>query len=63
MKKFAITFVQRNLEGFTPAFCEEVEGDDLLEVVSKFILIIARASNIITRQEYERNLQDDDIPF
>lgn len=63
MKKYSIIFTQRSMEGFTPAFCEEIEGDELLDVVSKFVLIIARASNKLLNEAYERNLKDDDIPF
>ena len=62
MNKFAISLTMRG-PSFTPAFSEEITGDDLLEVISKFILVIARLHQKILDAQYKRNVKDDDIPF
>lgn len=63
MKKFAITIAERNSGSFQPSFSEEITGDDLLEVLSKLILAIARLHKKILDEEYKRRVADDDIPF
>lgn len=63
MKKFAISLSQRSTEKFEPRFHEEIEGDDLLELLAKFILTIARLHKRLLDEEYEKRKEDDDIPF
>lgn len=62
MKNFSATLTQRS-KSFNPSFHEEIEGDDLLEILSKLILTIARLHKKILDEQYERNVKDDDIPF
>ena len=59
MKKFQITLSQRD-GSYTPIFHECIEADDLIELLSKFVLSIAKLKKmLITTKE----LDDDDIPF
>ncbi len=62
MKKFNISLTMRG-ESFVPAYHDSIEGDDLLEVISKFILTIAKLSRHLLDEEYKKRLDSDDIPF
>lgn len=62
MKKFAVTLTQHD-KSFTPPFHEQIEGDDLLEILSKLILAIARLHKKLLDEEFERRVVDGDIPF
>jgi hypothetical protein len=62
MKKFCITISERG-ESFTPHFSEVIESDELLDALSQLILVIGRLHKKLLEEQYERNLNRDDIPF
>jgi hypothetical protein len=59
---FTITLTQKG-EGFTPSFHHEVKGDNLLEVIAQFILVIALLHKKLLDEAYQKRVDDDDIPF
>lgn len=59
-KQFEITLVRRN-DGFTAKSIDKVEGDDLVELLAQFLLVIARLQRTFEREM--GGLADDDIPF
>lgn len=61
MKQFEITFVSKENNIF-----EKIEADDLVELLSKLILIIIQTQQKLHKvnlQELESLVNNDDIPF
>lgn len=57
MKQFTLTLIINE-----PRTIDKIEADDLLELLSQFLLVIARANKLI-ESHIERHTVDDDIPF
>lgn len=59
-KQFELTLVWRNTE-FQPKSIDKVEGDDLVELLAQFLVVLA-SINRRMMAEHPRSI-DDDIPF
>lgn len=61
MKKFKL-MLYRSSEEIPASNIEVIEGDSLIEICSKFPLLIAQISERIMKEELAKVI-DDDIPF
>lgn len=57
-KQFELTLVWRKGDSFEPKQIDKVEGDDLVELLSQFLMVIA-----LVQRKLEEEIPDDDIPF
>lgn len=60
--KYEIRLVVRKTDDFNFAFLECIEGNSLIEVLSKLPLLITRADALEKKYIYIHEV-DDDIPF
>jgi len=56
-KQFELTLVWRNT-GFEPKSIDKVEGDDLVELLSQFLMVLASVNRKMMAERI-----DEDIPF
>jgi hypothetical protein len=64
MKEFELTIYRR--DGDKIAFFEKIEADDLVELLSKQLLLIVKLQTQLLEEavkRYERHEGNDDIPF
>lgn len=64
MKQFEITLIRRAPEDrqFQPLSIQTVQGDDLVELLSQFIMIIAVVGRDMMDEERLKQM-DDSVPF
>lgn len=62
MKQFELNLIRHNTQPgqFKILSMDKIEGDDLVEVLSKLLLVVAKIQQEITKEQVSL---DDDIPF
>jgi len=66
MKQFELTLTRRDVTNPIHPFLslDKVEADDLVHLLSQFLLVIINMQNNLHKEQMElRGVIDDDIPF
>lgn len=59
-KQFELSLIRRKDKELE---IDKVEGDDLVEVLAKFLLVIVQVKERLERERRLKDSVDDDIPF
>ena len=64
MKQFKLTLMWCEPESFKYKQVDTIEADDLIELLTKFNIVLINLQRIIHKEELlELRMKDDDIPF